>query len=123
MDVKRIDNTETLEVVRVRGLFGRFNYDLNINHNDGITMITGRMGTESYLPQNHDSVFNRELGFFMNLQFTKISVNFKSKKSLSIVRTTETESNSKKKKPASVTFSSFGFGADDKPFTLSRSER
>ncbi len=62
-----------LKRLKIKGLFDRFNYDIPLDNEEGVTILTGPNGYgKTKILNIIDSFFNRKFYFFQNLIFKKI---------------------------------------------------
>ncbi len=65
-----------LNKVKLNGLFGIFNHEINLN-NEGISIVIGENGVgKTYLLEAINSLFNLKLGFFTNFDFKDMVCEF-----------------------------------------------
>ncbi len=87
-------NTEQLTLLKVDGLFGRFDHLLEFNPQDDLTIITAPNGYgKTMLIRILDAFFNRRFSLFLKLDFQKITISFASGKRIEIFKKPPTQSN------------------------------
>lgn len=65
-----------LNKVKLNGLFGIFNHEINLN-NEGISIVIGENGVgKTYLLEAINSLFNLKLDFFTNFDFKDMVCEF-----------------------------------------------
>jgi len=77
--------------LKIKGLFDLFTYDIPLNKNDELTIITGPNGFGKTMILNIlYSLFNRRFFFFQKLVFSRIEIFFEKEYRIVIEKTTET---------------------------------
>ncbi|MGR4000319.1 MAG: AAA family ATPase [Alphaproteobacteria bacterium] len=110
---------EEIQSLRVMGLFGRFDHEIFFHEKDDVTIITAPNGYgKTIVLRIIDSIFNQKFSFFLKLSFNEIRLDFKSGKSISMIKKNNDE-NSDSKKGASdpdIVIKAKGFGGDEEDY-------
>lgn len=81
------EDTEQLSLLKVDGLFGRFDHSIKFNPSSDLTIITAPNGYgKTMLIRILDAFFSRRLGFFLKLDFQKTTISFVSGKRIEIFK-------------------------------------
>lgn len=109
---------EVITSLQVSNLFGRFNHNVIFSSDSNISIISAPNGHgKTVLLRIINSIFNGNLHFFWKINFEQIKVEFKSKKSISIIKRKKKELNDDEITEDIVIFRCTGFGSEDDEYT------
>lgn len=117
----KLGENDTIARLTVRGLFGRFNYDLEFQKNEDIRIITAPNGFgKTVLLRIIDSLFNRRLSFFWKLSFQEVIIKLSTGRVIEIFKDSSDLINDELGRTRKVvSIKTNGFGADDEVHRVS----